>query len=83
MKGRSSLTKASKLGKSKEDIERAEDELASRLQQYEDLEVQLDKDLEAIKESYSPENLEVDELVLPFRKSDFRFSFFGLLWREM
>ncbi|MDF3129641.1 DUF853 family protein [Kiritimatiellaeota bacterium B1221] len=80
---RSSLTKASRLGKSKEDIQRAEDELAARTQQYADLEVQLEKDLEAIKQAYSPENLQVDEWVLPFRKSDFRFSFFGLLWREI
>ncbi|MGA0369420.1 MAG: helicase HerA-like domain-containing protein [Kiritimatiellia bacterium] len=80
---RSSLSKASKLGKSKEDIERAEDELAARTQQYADLEAQLEQDLEKIKEAYSPENLKVEELGLPFRKSDLRFEFFGLLWREV
>ncbi|WFB36088.1 DUF853 family protein [Kiritimatiellota bacterium B12222] len=80
---RSSLTKASKLGKTKEDIQRAEDELASRTHQYEELEIQLEKELEVIKEAYLPENLQVDELVLAFRKSDFRYSFFGLLWKEL
>jgi hypothetical protein len=79
---RSSLSSASKLGKTKEDIQRAEDELASRTQQYADLEAQLEQDLEKIKEQYSPENLKVEELVVPFRKSDLRFSFFGLLWKN-
>lgn len=80
---RSSFTQASKLGKSKEEIQRAEDELAARTQQYTDLEAQLEKDMETIKEKYLPENLVVDEQVLPFRKSDLRFEFFGLLWCEM
>jgi hypothetical protein len=80
---RSSLTKASRLGKSKEDIARAEDELASRTRQYEDLEAQLEQDLEELKTKYAPEALQVETLDLPFRKSDLRFTFFGLMWQEL
>ncbi len=80
---RSSLSKASKLGKSKEDIARAEDELAARTQQMEALELQLEQDLLALQERYRPENLQVEERKLAFRKGDFHFSFFGLLWKEV
>jgi len=80
---RSSLSKASKLGKSKDDIQRAEDALTAKVKQFEDLEAQLERDLEALREKYLPENLVVDERVLPFRKGDFRYSFFGLLWKEL
>jgi hypothetical protein len=67
-------------GKEKADIERAQDNLDEVIRKYEDLEEEFKQEVEDLEDKLSVDNLDLEELNLPPRKSDISVEDFGVCW---
>ena len=74
------MRRASRSGKEKDDVGRAEDRLAVAIERLEELEVALEADIRELEMQYEPDALTVDTIHIPPRKSDIQFAWFGLCW---
>jgi len=84
---KSNLGKASSaarsLGKAqaqKNDVIRAEESLDELLQEQHRIEEECRQEVDQIAGRFSPENLKLDPIEIPMRKSDLRIQLLGLLW---
>jgi hypothetical protein len=73
------ISSAGRLGKSKEDIQRAEEEFALRNRELEEMELRFKEDLAALEERHGSGPV-FEEVCLPARKTDLRLTRFGLGW---
>ncbi|MCB9087263.1 MAG: ATP-binding protein [Calditrichae bacterium] len=71
---------ASKLGKEKRDIERAEAKVAKIHQQIQELEARLQREMDAIAAQYDPMSEQLEDVVLRPKKSDIYQKWYGILW---
>ncbi len=76
-----SVRSAGRIGKEKEDILRAEEELRVQQERLAELDTLFQKDVEALEASFTADALVVDVISLPPRKTDLRIPLFGLGWR--
>ncbi len=74
------LNSAGRLGKSKEDIQRAEDEYAALQEEYATLETRFSEEMTALETTYAREALVIEEVRIPARKTDLRVTYIGLGW---
>jgi hypothetical protein len=74
------LRSATRAAGQRSDIARAEDTLEQRQEKLEELESELTSEIEAVKASYQPEALDLEEIVITPRKSDIEVGEVALVW---
>jgi len=75
-----SLRKATQLGKDSQDASQAEEDLKTYQQQLQDTEDQMNAEVSSLTDNSNPENVKVDTISIPPRKSDISVEKVALVW---
>lgn len=70
----------SKTSSESSDVERATESLEKLLEEFRNVEQECEADMARIADEFSAENMRLEEVDIPLRKSDTRVKQFGLLW---
>ena len=81
-KSASALKKGGRILKEKKDVEAVEAQIAEVQEDIKNLKEDLEAEIEKIEEKYSPENYEIEPLIIKPRRSDVSVEDIALLWEK-
>jgi len=78
-----SINRSSRVLKERGDLSRAEEKVVQIEEKIEDLEIELEEKIDALSESYSLDNYEIESFSIKPKKRDIDIAAIGLVWRAV